>query len=142
MLIYSGSSDLGAFNHFLGRFACFRLLNRVRSKYGIPRQPWILDSTPWITDSNYWIRNLFQWNLDSGFQSLMAFRIPRPRIPDSTSKYFQDSGIRIPLRGATECKKRFNLVPRVLSGERTWERGWKRFTDRERTYSRLGKRLL
>ena len=30
----------------------------------------------------------------------MGFRIPKPRIPDSTSKNFQDSGIRIPLHGA------------------------------------------
>ena len=46
-------------------------------------------------------------NLDSGFQSLegfripsAGFRIPKPRIPDSTSKKFLDSGIRIPLHGA------------------------------------------
>ena len=46
--------------------------------------------------------------LDSGFQSLVGFRIlsagfriPKPRIPDSTSKKFLDSGIRIPLHGAT-----------------------------------------
>ena len=45
--------------------------------------------------------------LDSGFQSLVGFRIlsagfriPKPRIPDSTSKKFVDSGIRIPLHGA------------------------------------------
>ena len=38
--------------------------------------------------------------LDSGFQSLVGFRIPKPRIPDSTSKKFLDSGIRIPLHGA------------------------------------------
>ena len=44
--------------------------------------------------------------LDSGFQSLVGFRIlsagfriPKPRIPDSTSKKFLDSGIRIPLHG-------------------------------------------
>ena len=42
--------------------------------------------------------------LYSGFQSLVGFRIlsavfriPRPRIPDSGSKKFLDSGIRIPL---------------------------------------------
>ena len=47
--------------------------------------------------------------LDSGFQSLVGFRIlsagfriPKPRIPDSTSKKFLDSGIRIPLRGANQ----------------------------------------
>ena len=46
--------------------------------------------------------------LDSGFQSLVGFwilsavfRIPKPMIPDSTSKKFLDSGIRIPLHGAT-----------------------------------------
>ena len=46
--------------------------------------------------------------LDSGFQSLVGFRIlsagfriPKPRIPDSTSKKFVDSGIRIPLHGAS-----------------------------------------
>ena len=38
--------------------------------------------------------------LDSGFSvsgtwipSLVVFRIPKPRIPDSTSKHFLDSGI-------------------------------------------------
>ena len=45
--------------------------------------------------------------LDSGFQSLVGFRIlsagfriPKPRIPDSRSKKFLDSGIWIPLHGA------------------------------------------
>ena len=45
--------------------------------------------------------------LDSGFQSLVGFRIlsagfriPKPRIPDSRGKKFLDSGIRIPLHGA------------------------------------------
>ena len=41
--------------------------------------------------------------LDSGFQSLVrfrilsaVFRIPKPRIPDSTNNNFPDCGIRIP----------------------------------------------
>ena len=45
--------------------------------------------------------------LDSWFQCLVGFRIlsagfriPKPRIPDSRSKKFLDSGIRIPLHGA------------------------------------------
>ena len=45
--------------------------------------------------------------LDSGFQSLVGFRIlsagfriPKPRIPDSTGKIILDSAIRIPLHGA------------------------------------------
>ena len=46
--------------------------------------------------------------LDSGFQSsvgfrilIAGFRIPKPRIPDARSRKFLDSGIRIPLHGAT-----------------------------------------
>ena len=52
--------------------------------------------------------SLCQWNLDSGFQSLVGFRtpwavfrIPKPRISDSTNKNLLDSRIRIPLHGAT-----------------------------------------
>ena len=81
--------------------------------WGNPRHSWILDSTPWIPDSNYWIPDLFQWNFDSGFGLLVGFRIPTPvfRIPqakiskisDSKCKNFPDSGIRIPLHGASVC---------------------------------------
>ena len=72
----------------------------------------ILDSTPWIPDHRYWIPiRLGQWNLDFGFQKLAVFRIPKPWIPNSTSKIswiahsttknFPDSRqIRIPLLGA------------------------------------------
>ena len=57
-----------------------------------------------VTQSNLeWIFS----KSDSGFQSLVGFRIPsagfripKPRIPDSRSKKFLDSGIRIPLHGA------------------------------------------
>ena len=74
-------------------------------------QSWILDSTPWIPDPRYWIPiRLGQWNLDFGFQSLVVFRIPKPWIPnstskiswiaDSTTKNFPDSQIRIPSLGA------------------------------------------
>ena len=52
---------------------------------------------------------IFISKLDSGFQSLVGFRIPcagfripKPRIPDSTREKFLDSGIRIPLHGATD----------------------------------------
>ena len=55
-----------------------------------------------LPDSIYWIPDLFQWNLDSGFELLVGFRIPtpvfripRPRIPDSTRKNFQDSGFQM-----------------------------------------------
>ena len=56
--------------------------------------------------------------LDSGFQSLVGFRIlsagfriPKPRIPDSTSKKFLDSGIRIPLHG-TSCDWSSSMISR------------------------------
>ena len=58
--------------------------------------------------------------LDSGFQSLAGFRIlsagfwiPKPRIPDSTSTKFVDSGIRIPLHGAIfyPSNSPFGLIP-------------------------------
>ena len=32
--------------------------------------------------------SLCQWNLDSWFQYLLGFRIPKPRIPDSSSTFF------------------------------------------------------
>ena len=60
-------------------------------------QSWILDSIPWIMDSRYWIPYFYQWNLDSGFQLLVWFRIPKPRILDSTSKNFPNSKILITL---------------------------------------------
>ena len=46
--------------------------------------------------------SLCQWNLDSWFHSVVRFQravlpIPKPRIPDSTSKNFPDSGIQISL---------------------------------------------
>ena len=63
---------------------------------------WTVDSGFPVVDSS-----LCEWNLDSEFQSFVGFRIPRtvfripkPRIPDSTSKIFPDSGIRIPFHGA------------------------------------------
>ena len=67
---------------------------------GNPRQSWILDSALWIPDSKHLSRFciLSQWNLDSGFQSLVSFlvpgavfhliRIPEPTIPNCTSKTF------------------------------------------------------
>ena len=46
--------------------------------------------------------SLCQWNLDSWFHSVVRIQravlpIPKPRIPDSTSKNFPDSGIQISL---------------------------------------------
>ena len=57
-----------------------------------------------VWDSGFRIPDLFQWNLDSGLQMSVGFQIPtavfrfpRDRSPDSNSKNFLDSGIRIPL---------------------------------------------
>ena len=37
--------------------------------------------------------SLCQWNLDSGFQSLVGFQIPNSGISDSTSKIFPNAGL-------------------------------------------------
>ena len=56
-----------------------------------------------IQDSFGLDSTLCHWNLDTGFQSLVGFRIPsavfripKPRTSNSTSKNFPDSRIRIP----------------------------------------------
>ena len=73
---------------------------------GIHGMSCALDSTPWIPSSRYSV-------LDSGLQSLVGFRIPKPRISDSTSTNFHDSGIpkkknyRIHVHGAIWCSWKF-----------------------------------
>ena len=64
----------------------------------------VLDSGFHSVDSGFQVldSSICSWKLDSGFQSLVGFRIPKPRIPDSIliksfripdcrSKYFPDS---------------------------------------------------
>ena len=93
----------------------------------------VLDSGLLAVDPGFWI--LCQWNFLSGFQSLVVLRIPWvisripeakfpgfripqakssrtldstskiSRIQDSTSKNFPESGIRIPLHGATTSSR-------------------------------------
>ena len=55
----------------------------------------VLDSTFHAVDSRFQVQDFwfFKWNLDFGFQTLLGFRnpwavfrIPKPRIPDSTAK--------------------------------------------------------
>ena len=93
------------FNRSLKRFATVVFLQLVRVQpsatilslppyrpmWGNPGQSWILDSTLWIPDYNYWIPVFVSrtWLLDSGFQLIVGFRIPKPRSPDSTSKIFR-----------------------------------------------------
>ena len=74
-----------------------------------PRQSWILNSTPWILDSRYWIQVSVELRFWIPIVSGMMDSLrcipnpnPKPRIPDSTSKKFTDSRIRIPLHVATE----------------------------------------
>lgn len=48
----------------------------------------ILESTACIPDSRYWISlSLCQWNLESGFQSLVGFCCSHSCIPDSKTQY-------------------------------------------------------
>ena len=85
----------------------FAACKRIQGK---PRQSWILNSTPWILDSRHRIKvsvELGFWiPIVSGMLDSLRRILnpnPKPRIPDSTSKKFTDSGIRIPLHVATEC---------------------------------------
>ena len=81
-------------------FRCPRPLNRgvrlikVSFKANTGNKFWDFGCCPLNTVSAYY-RFHRSW-----FQSLwVGFRVPKPRIPDSTSKIFLDSGIRIPLHG-------------------------------------------
>ena len=75
----------------------------------------VLDSGFHVTDSGLQVldSSLCQWNLDSQFQLLAGvpilwavLRTPKPRIPDSTCKFFPDSGFRYmgPYKGWTISK--------------------------------------
>ena len=94
--------------------ACNKKLPHVR------KSKTVFDSRFHVTDSGFQLLDcsLCQWNFYSSFQSLVGFRfpwavfrIPKPRIPDSTSKNFSDYGIRIPLHGA-EWKKYIYIIIR------------------------------
>ena len=69
----------------------------------------------WTPGTGFWI--LCQWNLDSGFLDLYSgfhshgFRIPEAKLlyPIFHELNFLDSGIRIPLHGAT-CLVRGYIV--------------------------------
>ena len=89
-------------------FLCFR--SSYSHSLHVRESRAVLDSGIHAEDSGFQVLDsrICQWNLDSGFQSLVGFRIPwavfripNPRIPDSISIIFPDSGIRIPLHGAT-----------------------------------------
>ena len=107
----------------------FPFLTPVHLIWGNPRQSWILDSTMWIPDSRFQLldSSLIQWNLDSGFQSLVGFQIhwdafwiPKHRILDSTSENFPDSRIWIPLHGVNlpwRERHQRNCIPVVDPGE-------------------------
>ena len=78
---------------------------------GNPRLSWILDSKPWIPDSRNWIPVFVSgsWILDSN-----RWWVPDyvSCIPDSSSKIFPDSEIRIPLH---ETKNKIKYRSAVLS---------------------------
>ena len=81
---------------------CFHSRATFRHMLGNPGK--VLDPGFHATDLGFQVldSSLCQWNLDTGFQSLVGFRnslIPKPRIPNSTSKNFTDSCFLIPLHG-------------------------------------------
>ena len=77
---------------------------------GNPRQTWILDSTLWIPDSRRGYQGLCQWNLDSGFQSLVGFWIPYVYIIKLYSG-FQSPGLQIPqAKNARILESRFPSI--------------------------------
>ena len=82
----------------------WKQLNKPTHKSPYVREsPIVWDSGFHVTDSGLQVldSSLCQWNLDSQFKLLVGFRIlwavlrtPKPRIPDSTCKFFPDSGFR------------------------------------------------
>ena len=100
-LIFTPATGFSFFFSGLSHVKFVRLASIYQPMQGNQRQSWILDSAPWILDSVYWIPDL-SVDLDSKFQLSVRCRIPtavfrigRPRIPDSTSKNFQDSGYHV-----------------------------------------------
>ena len=108
---HSGSTIYRRFVYSVKHFrptACSNKLPHVRESKTV------LDSRFHVTDSGFQLLDcsLCQQNFYSSFQSLVGFRfpwavfrIPKPRIPDSTRKNFSDYGIRIPLVHRAEWKK-------------------------------------
>ena len=72
------------------------------------------DSTLWISDFEFQVLDscICQSNLDSGFQSLVGFRIPWAvlQIPKHRICDFSDSGVRIPLHGADYSMQMFTYL--------------------------------
>ena len=66
----------------------------------------MLDSKPWILDSRHRIPDFVRrtWILVSNRKLDSEFRVPKPRVPDSTSKNSPDSRIRILLRRAIQVQ--------------------------------------
>ena len=54
-----------------------------------------LDSGLHAMDSGFQVLDSRSFSVELGFQLLVGFRIPRPRISDSKGKHFQDSGFHI-----------------------------------------------
>ena len=128
--VISGS-PLGAQNKDFGN-ASQTLLNGVKlrlwRRLGNPRQS--VDSGFYAMDSGFQVLNfsLCEGNFDSGFQSLVrfqvsraVFRIPKPRIPDFTSKIISESGfnkqespgLRTALHGTARKYGQAPLLPRL-----------------------------
>ena len=92
------------------------LNNRINLFFKQTRSPYVTesktvldsgsDSTLWIPDSRYWILICCHWKLDSGFHSLVGFRISQVKfsgIPDSIfkAKISRIPESRVPFMGRT-----------------------------------------
>ena len=82
---------------------CFLKIINIAHIWGNPRQSWNLDSIPWIPDSRYRIRDSLSVVLGFWIPIVSKFRIPgavfwipKPRIPDSTSKNYLIAESRFP----------------------------------------------
>ena len=68
---------------------------------------WIMDSRDWIPDSMDWIPDSLLATLGLRIPTLVGISDSLSCIPDSTSKNFSDSGIRIPsLRAIISCHEK------------------------------------
>ena len=83
----------------------------------------------------------FRISIVSGIPRLpwAVVRIPKPRIQDSTSKNFLDSGIRTPLHGVTSCLTANCMVNFTSSAKHKLLKTfpWQRFCWRKRTVQLL-----
>ena len=85
-------------------FCLFRRRNKWKNSYNVRESKTLLDSGFHAVDSGFYLLDSRSFSVELGFRIRIVsgfriptpvFRIPKPRIPDSTSKNFQDSGFQM-----------------------------------------------